>query len=360
VTVTDAGFGSTPGILTTRHCGCLHVSRPALSFDLFPVPWLKRTGYFDNPIWRSIMKKILASSLALFGTLFALSLAASPAHAQATRTWVSGVGDDVNPCSRTAPCKTFAGAISKTAIYGEINCLDPGGFGGVTITKSITLDCTGTFGSILNDGFNGINIPFDSFTAVGEGRKTVNIRGINLQGGNDGLNGIRITGNGTNSHVFVEDVLMTGNYGSPGNGITDVRGNGSLTVQNTTIRNMGTAGISIASTGGGVIRVTLTNVRVANSQSGISSSAGAAMMIRNSVFTDNAVVGIQVGPSAQATIKSTTISHNGTGISSAGITRLSDSEIVLNGTGVSGTVQSYSNNSFVGTIGGTITPIGLQ
>src|ERR1700710_466334 len=76
-------------------------------------------------------------------------LATAPAHAQATRTWVSGVGDDVNPCSRTAPCKTFAGAISKTAIAGEINCLDPGGFGTITITKSMTLNCTGTLGSIL-------------------------------------------------------------------------------------------------------------------------------------------------------------------------------------------------------------------
>src|SRR5687767_10003387 len=71
------------------------------------------------------------------------------ANAQATRTWVSGVGDDANPCSRTAPCKTFAGAISKTATGGEINCLDPGGFGALTITKSITVDCTGTLGSTL-------------------------------------------------------------------------------------------------------------------------------------------------------------------------------------------------------------------
>jgi hypothetical protein len=65
------------------------------------------------------------------------------AQAQATRTWVSGVGDDANPCSRTAPCKTFAGAISKTAPCGEISVLDPGGFGAVTITKSITINGTG-------------------------------------------------------------------------------------------------------------------------------------------------------------------------------------------------------------------------
>ena len=92
-------------------------------------------------------------------------LVSSAAHAQATRTWVSGVGDDVNPCSRTAPCKTFAGAISKTAANGEIDCLDPGGFGTVTITKSITIDCAGTLGSILAAGTNGVNVN-DSATAT--------------------------------------------------------------------------------------------------------------------------------------------------------------------------------------------------
>src|SRR4026209_2989370 len=99
-----------------------------------------------------------------------------PVAAQASRTWVSGVGDDFNPCSRTAPCKTFAGAISKTALNGEINCLDPGGFGAVTITKSITIDCHEIFASINNDGVTGIIIAFDNFTAVGEVRKTVRLR----------------------------------------------------------------------------------------------------------------------------------------------------------------------------------------
>src|SRR5687767_13112232 len=80
------------------------------------------------------------------------------ASAQATRTWVSGVGDDANPCSRTAPCKTWAGAISKTAAGGVINALDSGGFGGVTITKSITLDGTGVIASALVSGTDGIRI----------------------------------------------------------------------------------------------------------------------------------------------------------------------------------------------------------
>src|ERR1700683_5409376 len=97
---------------------------------------------------------------ALLGALFVAGLAIAPAHAQATRTWVSGVGDDANPCSRTAPCKTWPGAISKTATGGEIDALDPGGFGTVTITKSITLDGGGgQVASILaSPGVNGVNV----------------------------------------------------------------------------------------------------------------------------------------------------------------------------------------------------------
>ena len=120
------------------------------------------------------LKNTLGTLAAVF-SIFALMLVISaPAQAQATRTFISGVGDDVNPCSRTAPCKTFAGAISKTAAGGEINCLDPGGFGTVTLTKSITLDCHEIFGSILHSATNGINIAFDSFGA--DVRKTVRIR----------------------------------------------------------------------------------------------------------------------------------------------------------------------------------------
>src|SRR5436853_5978566 len=90
--------------------------------------------------------KSLFNMFAVFVVLLACS---TLAQAQATRTWVSGVGDDANPCSRTAPCKTFAGAISKTAAGGEISVLDPGGFGAVTITKSITINGDGTLGGLL-------------------------------------------------------------------------------------------------------------------------------------------------------------------------------------------------------------------
>lgn len=124
--------------------------------------------------------------LSLSGLLAAISLPTAAAYAQATRTWVSGVGDDANPCSRTAPCKTFAGAISKTAAGGEIDCLDPGGFGTVTIIKSMTIDC-GTFaGGILAAGTNGVNVN------AGVNDKVV-LRNLVIQGtiATIGVNGIR-------------------------------------------------------------------------------------------------------------------------------------------------------------------------
>src|SRR5216117_319211 len=107
--------------------------------------------------WREgrIMKKSSLSTLA-FCAAFGAAIAATPAAAQATRTWVSGVGDDVNPCSRTAPCKTFAGAISKTAAGGDIDALDPGGFGAVTITKGMTIDGGPNAGGILSSGVQGV------------------------------------------------------------------------------------------------------------------------------------------------------------------------------------------------------------
>src|ERR1700759_1166815 len=99
------------------------------------------------------------ATLAIFLGFLTPLLASAPAHAQESRTWVSGVGDDANPCSRTAPCKTFPGAISKTAAQGEINVLDPGGFGQLTITKSIVVDGSGgNIAGVLAASGNGINI----------------------------------------------------------------------------------------------------------------------------------------------------------------------------------------------------------
>ncbi len=127
-------------------------------------------------------RNILLSASAVLAALLA---AAAPVHAQATRTWVSGVGDDANPCSRTAPCKTFAGAISKTAAGGEINVLDPGGFGAVTITKALTISSEGFEAGVLVSGTNGIIV--NAGTA-----DSVTLRGLDIEGLGTGLVGIKV------------------------------------------------------------------------------------------------------------------------------------------------------------------------
>src|SRR5580658_3953970 len=125
-------------------------------------------------------KVTLLSSL--LAALFTVGAAIAPAFAQAPRTWVSGVGDDANPCSHTAPCKTWAGAIAKTTAGGEIDALDPGGFGAVTITKALTLDGGGgQVASVLVSGTNGIIVSAGA-------NDIVILRNLRINGIGSGLN----------------------------------------------------------------------------------------------------------------------------------------------------------------------------
>src|SRR5438270_11720457 len=149
-------------------------------------------------------------------------------RAQATRTWVSGVGDDVNPCSRTAPCKTWAGAISKTASGGIIDALDPGGFGAVTITKPMTLEGNGTLASTLSSGVNGIIVNITS----GTGRNVV-LRNILIDGSGPsiGINGIRFI---AGDSLLVEDCYIK-MYTAAGIDFENDLGTGQLIVRRTSI-----------------------------------------------------------------------------------------------------------------------------
>jgi hypothetical protein len=183
--------------------------------------------------------------LAFVGLLL-VALNATSAHAQAFRTWVSGVGDDVNPCSRTAPCKTFAGAISKTAANGEINCLDSGGFGSLTITKSISVVCNGVIGGILAAGTNGVVI---NTPAGGK----VTLDGLDIDGAGTGLDGVRIigatrvfinksairnfTGEGVDvagpdgARLVIQDSIITGSNGGISVGGASVGNNRALLIR---------------------------------------------------------------------------------------------------------------------------------
>lgn len=297
------------------------------------------------------MKK-LAWLLPVVAFSFFVMAFTGSAYAQASRTWVSGVGDDANPCSRTAPCKTFAGSISKTATNGEINCLDPGGFGSVTIVKSITIDCHEVFASVLNAGTNGIVINFDSFS-VADTRKTVRIRNINLNGFDTGINGIRIVGGAASagSAVFIEDVLIDGNFGGAAHSISEERtGGGELTVSRTTTRNAGAGCIALVGAAATRIDATFNDVRIQNCNNGISVATGAFLTVTGAILSGNTGSGVSVGGASTVNIDNSIVSDNGTGISVAGggTVRLSNTNLTFNTTAISGTTLSFGSNRIAG------------
>lgn len=228
-------------------------------------------------------------------------LAAGFANAQATRTWVSGVGDDVNPCSRTAPCKTFAGAISKTATNGEINCLDPAGYGAVTITKSITIDCRNTQGSILSAGTNGIIV---NISSEADTKKAVKIRGISINGAGTGINGIRVL---AAKALNVEDVVIDG---TTQHGIS-VEGSSQVTVNNSTIRSNKGAGINGSFSGDGVIDVMVSNSLINGNMTGISAGSGTTIRLSGNTITFN-TTGLAAAAGKIVSFKNNAIDGNGT------------------------------------------------
>jgi len=263
---------------------------------------------------------------------------------QATRTWVSGVGDDANPCSRTAPCKTFAGAISKTATHGEISVLDPGGFGAVNITKGMTINGTGTLAGILAALVTGVivNPPATD---------TVILRDISINGAGNGLNGIRYINGKT---LMVDHCWIYGFRGNPGRGIdVAVSGTSTLKLINSVIENQLEDGVRLNSTAGQVNAMisntdimncggdaieALSNVRAAVSNSRIFLDGnGIRTTSVNSLFNLDDLFISQVGIALQA--------------SSASAIRISDSMITQNSTGISlnsGTIESFQGNSLIG------------
>jgi hypothetical protein len=311
-------------------------------------------------------------SRTIFGGILAFALQVMPAHAQASRTWVSGVGDDANPCSRTAPCKTYAGTISKTAPGGEINCLDPGGFGSVTITKSISIVCDYTEGGVLAAGVFGFNINAPAGSII-------TLKGQDVECFGSGTNGVQILGVGVTVHIHKSQIRNCRNSGgSNGNGILVAPSSGTakvfvadsyITDNGGTVSN---AGLLVRPSGGASAVVSVNRVQFESNTNGIfmDGSGGGGIShvaINDSVLAGSSSNGIAVastGAAFDATVGTTLISGNaGVGAAVAGAQgalRLGGNTITQNVTGVSnsgGTLQSFKNNQIVGnTADGTPIP----
>src|SRR5689334_758731 len=310
-------------------------------------------------------------------TFLALAvLVTAPANAQATRTWVSGVGDDVNPCSRTAPCKTYAGAISKTAAGGEISTLDPGGFGAVTITKSMTINGTkgAGFGSILHSGTNGVNVNDSASGSPNSIIVTLRDLSINGAGTTTGLRGINMT---SGKQLYVEDCQIYGSKSSPGNGI-DINLNGApasggaqrVMIRNTQVRDCSGTGIKAANANAIGVIVTLEDVQVSTCTDAFTVGTNAKGLAFRSSFNNNSGAGVGVLSGATGMeLHDCVMANNVSGLAiAAATTRIGGCTITNNTNGVNfvgGTLVTYGDNKTLGNtneaIGGAIpAPVGKK
>jgi hypothetical protein len=306
------------------------------------------------------MKRILGFLLCA-GLLAGFS---SGAFAQATRTWVSGVGDDVNPCSRTAPCKTFAGAISKTAEGGEIDALDPAGYGTLTITKAMTVDGgTGSgWASVLNSGgIAGFNVNITTGTHVSDA--VVILRNITIQGaiqaptlgGTHGINVIKV------NRLFVLDCHIE-NQGTTGIHINTAT-TASVFVRNTDISNTNTGIDATSSVGGQTAILSANNITIQGQTNGVLINANGFGFLANS-YLSRCVGGnaTQAVSGATLDIDNCQLFTNTTAVNAlAGSTvRVNNNQIFDNTTGFGGTaasIQSGGNNKLVGNTS-NVTPTG--
>jgi hypothetical protein len=283
--------------------------------------------------------------IATLGLIAGLGLADMSVHAQ---SWVSGVGSDTNACTRTAPCLTFAGALSKTAAGGEIDCLDPGNFGAVTINKAITLDCSGAFGSVGVSGTNGINV------TAGAGDKVI-LRGLSIGGG---VNGIDFT---SGAQLTVERCLIKG-FSQDGI-LINLSAGAAVYVTNTYITNVSNGIVAQISSGALTIAVNQTTI-VNPAANGFQAAGGTVdATITNSVIAKagtNAVTGSAGSPVIN--VDSSTVSDSATAFFSApgAVIRVSNNNIYNDITDFDipkgGIIQSASNNRI--SEGGSTNPTG--
>jgi hypothetical protein len=278
------------------------------------------------------MVKIPArAAAAALTSVVALAVLPSVAFGQATRTWVSGVGDDVNPCSRTAPCKTFAGAISKTAAGGEINVLDSGGFGTLSITKSLTIRGRGVTAGMSSPGTNAITV-----NAGASDRVT--IRGLDINGAGasvsrNGINGVRFL---AGKQLRIDDCEIYG-FTTAGVSSTPSTANARLIIEDSKIHN-NVSGVAVAPTGGGA-GVTVRNSNIDDNDNGVVVNGSTAITATTNVFrssiTDNGTGLLAFGALADIRIGSDDVTGNTTGLSaltSAKITSFGNNQIFGNGT----------------------------
>jgi hypothetical protein len=317
------------------------------------------------------MKKTLFW-LNLLAVCAILMTAAVAVEAQNTRSWVSGVGNDANACSRTAPCATFAGALVKTLAGGEINALDEGGFGPVTINKAITIDGGSSFAGITAAGtVNGVTVAAGNTDVVVLRRLTINGQTASTPAG---ANGVRFN---SGAALIIEDCVIENfddhNINFVPTGGLGASGPHRLYIKNTSsINSTNGAGVHTKTVAGDTIVAVIENCSLNNNVAAVLAEDGTVATIRGTTATGRvgntniavlpqASFGFWVNADAlpvEMNVIDSSATNCLTGIRSIGVAigsaiiRLSGSQVLNNTFGLSnsatGQIISFGNNAISG------------
>jgi hypothetical protein len=272
-----------------------------------------------------------------FLAIFLIAVCAgSPARAQIAETYVSNTGSDANPCTFTSPCLSFSAAHTNTLAGGSISCITAPMSALLTITKSVTIDCTGVAFSAAHGGvLVTINVPQNDAFQI------VRLKGYTINGIGQGTRGVQITAAGT---VILEDMAIINHTQQ---GVIDLRTSpGELRITNTAISRNAGVGVSIAGAAGNA--AILDNMTSDGNLFGIAVAAGNNVTVSRSVLSRNSVAGVEGDGGSQIIVDNSTISHNGIGVQGASSVRISNNNIAFNSTAVSGVTGSFGNNRFSG------------
>lgn len=273
-----------------------------------------------------------------FFTIFLIAVCAgSPARAQNYESYVSNSGNDGNACTLTSPCASFSTAHNATGSGGSISCISAPASGQLTITKSITIDCTGV---AFNDVHGGVLVTIN--LPQSDALQTVRLKGYTINGFGNGTRGVQINAAGT---VILEDMNIIQHTQQ---GVIDLRTSpGKLVITDTAISGNAGAGVVVAGAAG--TAAILDNVTSAGNTFGIAVAAGNSVVVNRSVLSGNTTAGVEGDPGAQVVVNNSTISHNNVGVTSYQTVRLSNNDIAFNTTAISGSGSgTFGNNRFSG------------
>jgi hypothetical protein len=319
------------------------------------------------------MSKI-ASLPTIAGALLALGLSAAPTRAGPNRTFVSGEGTDSGACALAAPCRTFAFALTQTAAGGEIDVLDPAGYGAVTITKAVSIvnDGAGVAGIQTVSGANAVTINASASDSL-------HLRGLTIEGLGSGSSGIRFN---TGKSLAIENCVVR-NFASVGINIAPSTSS-SFSVSNTIASNNPGNGIEIAPRGSAAVKGVLSKVTANNNAEGILMDGRATtaappklnVTIVNSEASNNARAGVlAISPhnplffEVIVMVRNVVATNNSEGLSAQDKSHIfvAHSVVTGNGTGVAsgifGAVSTYVDNDIDGNTNvnfGVLTPLAMH